>query len=135
MYIGALAECAFLAPLDSAQHAQGSSAELVLQVCIKATYELSPDRPTLVVTLSVNSDVAVPKFQSNGAARDHLSSTSLQMESKKWECSIGFAEFVGELGVGRIRIVTDKAVVISGAIEDGPIASERFVGTGTWPTS
>jgi hypothetical protein len=103
---------------------------------IRATYQLSPDRPALVMALSVNSDIAVPKFRSKGATRDRLTSkASLQVAFKKWEDVTGFAEFVGDLGAGRIRIVTDKAAIISGPIEDGPIVSQRFVGTGTWTMS
>lgn len=92
--------------------------------------------PSTRMALSVNSDVAVPKFKSLGASRDRLTSKSaLLVKFKEWEDVTGFAEFAGQIGRGFFRIVTDREAVIYGPIEGGPKASQRFVGTGSWTMS
>lgn len=113
-----------------------NSPNICSKYIIRATYQQSPDEPSVQMALSVNSDVAVPKFKSKGATRDHLTSQSLlRVEFKDWEDVTGFAEFAGEIGKGIFRVVTDKEVVIFGPIDGGPKASQRFVGTGTWTMS
>ncbi|KAF9072622.1 hypothetical protein BDP27DRAFT_1320294 [Rhodocollybia butyracea] len=101
---------------------------------IKARYRPDDEQPSTIMALSVNSDIAVPRFRSKGVT-ESPSQSLLKLTFKEWRDVSGFAEFSGMIGAGQFFIITDQEVVISGPIEGGPAISQRFVGTGTWTMS
>lgn len=74
------------------------------------------------MVLSINADVAVPTFFSTNLICKYTSPEQLT----------GFASFRGKIGAGKIDIVLDNGLQISGPIEGRPSQARDFVGAGPW---
>lgn len=93
------------------------------------TYWYNPETEIeLTATFNINSDVTVPSFYSAEAPVRK----TLSVEGSSEEQFFGFDEFSGEIGGGRIFIMTRKGLKVKGVIVGGPEKGQSFVGSGTW---
>ncbi|KAF8598450.1 hypothetical protein BDV93DRAFT_526725 [Ceratobasidium sp. AG-I] len=93
------------------------------------TYWYNPETEIeLTSNFNINADVTVPAFFSAEAP----ARKTLNVEAISEDQFLGFDEFSGEIGGGRIFIVTKKGVKIKGEIVGGPDQGQSFVGAGSW---
>ncbi|KAJ7159213.1 hypothetical protein C8R43DRAFT_994179 [Mycena crocata] len=90
------------------------------------------DEGTVPITFNCNSDVAVPRFWSEGSNANPPGYCLIGRYDNWATQGIGHDEFRGTIGEGKIFLKTSKGVVIKGSISGGPATGQTIVGAGTW---
>ncbi|KAG8742418.1 hypothetical protein FRC10_001552 [Ceratobasidium sp. 414] len=113
----------YMASIVSADHLSATSKYTLI------THWIHPQSGIpLAAAFNINADVVVPAFMSTDAPDQQ----TLSLEWTTDDQFLGFDEFSGEIGAGRIYIRTGKGIKVKGVIVGGPAGGQSFVGAGTW---
>ncbi|CAE6420943.1 unnamed protein product [Rhizoctonia solani] len=115
--------------------APGVGSGQISKFTVVTFWTLSEDQPSVRYTYNINSDVAVPHFQSKGGEVRTLTMKAVTGQGGPG----GFTRCEGSIGEGKIYLTiqndSGSPVIIKGAIEGGPKYGQSITGHGTWARS